>query len=72
MDAAYEHDKEILIEALDEVNNHKKALLAAKNDIERLAAIEQIVIYSSLLDKVSSWTLAKIRYPEGAKAAGVR
>jgi hypothetical protein len=60
----YEHDLAILIEALDEVTDHKKLLTDAKGDIERLAAIEKIVAYSSLLMNVATWTLTGIRHPK--------
>ncbi len=60
----YQHDLGILIEALDEVTNHRKLLTDAKGDIERLEAIEKIVAYSSLLNDVACWTLIGIRHPK--------
>jgi hypothetical protein len=59
----YQHDLAILLEAIDEVTEHKKLLTDAKSDIERLAAIEKIVAYSSLLTNVATWTLTGIRHP---------
>jgi hypothetical protein len=59
----YEHDLGILIEALDEVTDHRKRLTDAKSDIERLEAIEKIIAYSSLLNNVACWTMSGIRHP---------
>lgn len=63
----YQHDVQILVDAIDEVGNHKKALIEAKSDIERLAAMEKLIAYSVLLTQVASWAFAKIRNPESAK-----
>ena len=60
----YDINLGVLIEALDEVTDHKKLLTDAKGDIDRLAAIEKIIAYSSLLTNVATWTLTSIRHPK--------
>jgi hypothetical protein len=62
----YQHDVSILVEALGEATDHQKPLQEAKDDIERLAAIEKLIAYAALLTNAGTWTMTKIRRPEGS------
>ena len=59
----YQHDIAYLVELLDEVNSYKTTLISAKGDIERLAAMEKVIAYSTSLSHVAAWTMYKIRRP---------
>jgi hypothetical protein len=62
----YKHDLKILVDALEEIAHQKQALIDAKGDIERLAAMEKVIAYSALLNQVASWAICKVRYPTAA------
>lgn len=62
----YTHNVAVLNDSFDQLEIQRKAYADAKNDIERITALEKIVTYSSLVTMTASWTLAQIQYPEPA------